>query len=85
MSPADEYIKKASECLALCRRAPDQKDRVFLIDLAARWKALAESIWRTEELVAIVGKPGGTQGSPAKEEQLQVQSQKEASRAVGGP
>ncbi len=67
MSPADDYIEKAAECLALSRRAPDQKDRVFLIDLAAKWKDLAESIQRTKELAAISDQTGGSEGSPAKE------------------
>lgn len=43
MSPADDYISKAAECLALARRAPDWKDRAYLIDLAAKWKDLASA------------------------------------------
>jgi hypothetical protein len=43
MTPADDYIRKAVECLALARRAPDRKDRAYLIELAAKWRDLASA------------------------------------------
>jgi hypothetical protein len=66
MSDFTEFIKKAAECLALSRRATDPQDRLFLIDLAARWRELANSVRKTEELVETIARIRFDESAPSE-------------------
>jgi hypothetical protein len=72
MSPYDDYLKKAAECLAHARRAPDDKDRLFLVELAAKWRDLAESAQRIEVFVVYLAGIDGPTPSESSNERLEA-------------
>jgi hypothetical protein len=44
MARADEYRRHAAECLRVAQRVSDPNDKALLIQMAERWRELAEKI-----------------------------------------
>jgi hypothetical protein len=44
MARADEYRRHAAECLRVAQRVSDPNDKALLIQMAQRWRELAEKI-----------------------------------------
>ena len=42
MSKADDYRRRAAECLRLARTASDKTNRALLLEMAETWIALAD-------------------------------------------
>jgi hypothetical protein len=49
MARADEYRRHAAECLRVAQRVSDLNDKALLIQMAERWRELAEKIAKNGE------------------------------------
>jgi hypothetical protein len=48
MHRAEEYRRYAAECLRVARHSDDPNDKSLLLDMAQRWRELAERVERVE-------------------------------------
>ena len=44
MARADEYRRHAAECLRVAQRVTDPNDKALLIQMAEKWRELAEKV-----------------------------------------
>jgi hypothetical protein len=66
---ADEYRRRAQECLDLAREISLERDRAVVLDMAQSWLRLAE-----EQEAAVIQPPlVAEQPQPAAQQQQQVQ------------
>ena len=49
MARADEYRRHAAECLRVAQRVSDPNDKALLIQMAERWRELAEKVAKNDE------------------------------------
>jgi hypothetical protein len=56
MARADEYRRHAAECLRVAQRVSDPNDKALLVQMAERWRELAEKVEKNIE------KNGETEG-----------------------
>ena len=49
MARADEYRRHAAECLRVAQRVSDPNDKALLIQMAERWRELAEKVEKNDE------------------------------------
>jgi hypothetical protein len=68
--PAEEYRRRAQECLDLTRKISLERDRAVVLDMAQDWLRLAEQQETQEE---IPPPPTVEQPQPAAQQQPQVQ------------
>jgi len=66
---ADEYRRRAQECLDLAREISLERDRAVVLDMAQSWLRLAEE----QEAAVIQPPPVAEQPQPAAQQQQQVQ------------
>jgi hypothetical protein len=66
---ADEYRRRAQECLDLAREISLERDRAVVLDMAQSWLQLAEE----QEAAVIQPPPLAEQPQPAAQQQQQVQ------------
>ena len=66
---ADEYRRRAQECLDLAREISLERDRAVVLDMAQSWLRLAEE----QEAAVIQPPPVAEQPQPAVQQQQQVQ------------
>jgi len=64
---ADEYRRRAQECLDLAREISLERDRVVVLDMAQSWLRLAEE----QEAAVIQPPPVAEQPQPAAQQQQQ--------------
>ena len=66
---ADEYRRRAQECLDLAREISLERDRAVVLDMAQSWLRLTEE----QEAAVIQPPPVAEQPQPAAQQQQQVQ------------
>ena len=44
MARADDYARYAAECVRVAQKTPNARDKAFLLDMAQRWRELAEKL-----------------------------------------
>ena len=66
---ADEYRRRAQECLDFEREISLERDRAVVLDMAQSWLRLAEE----QEAAVIQPPPVAEQPQPAAQQQQQVQ------------
>ena len=71
---AEEYRRRAQECLDFARKISLERDRAVILDMAQSWLQLAE---QQETQEAIPPPPAVEQPQPAAQQQQQVQSKDE--------
>ena len=69
-SRAEQYRRRAQECLELARKISLERDRAVVLDMAQDWLRLAEQQEAPEE---IIPPPPTEQPQPAAQQQQQVQ------------
>ena len=68
-SRAEQYRRRAQECLELARKISLERDRAVVLDMAQDWLRLAEQQEAPEEFPP----PATEQPQPAAQQQQQVQ------------
>ena len=76
---ADEYRRRAQECLDLAREISLERDRAVVLDMAQSWLRLAEE----QEAAVIQPPPVAEQPQPAAEQQQQTQPKDDVTRQEG--
>jgi hypothetical protein len=71
---AEEYRRRAQECLDLARKISLERDRAVILDMAQSWLRLAEQQGTQE---AIAPPPAVEQPQAAAQQQQQVQPKDE--------
>jgi hypothetical protein len=44
MARADDYARYAAECVRVAQKTPNARDKALLLDMAQRWRELAEKL-----------------------------------------
>jgi hypothetical protein len=67
---AEEYRRRAEECLDLARRISLERDRAVILDMAQSWLRLAEQQERQEEIIQppVTEQPQQQQQTQPKDE-----------------
>jgi hypothetical protein len=49
MARADDYARYAAECVRVAQKTPNARDKALLLDMAQRWRELAEKAEKREQ------------------------------------